>query len=306
MDASSSRSGYVAIIGRPNAGKSTLLNSLLQQKLTIATAKPQTTRKRILGILTEPAYQIIFLDTPGILDPQYLLQEKMMKYVHQSVTDADVIVHIIDCMLKSQVEEALSADFAKQYLANKKKPTILLINKIDVSDPDMLKDIIARTEASGNYHVILPISAKSEDSRDVILESILKFLPEGPKYYPDDFVSDENERFFVTEIIREKLLELYRDEVPYSCEVAIEDFKERPGKKHYIGALIYVERETQKSIIIGKRGEQIKALGELARKSIEEFLDHPVYLELRVKVKDNWRKNERFLKEFGYEAGSEE
>lgn len=306
MDASTSRSGYIAIIGRPNAGKSTLLNSLLQQKLTITTAKPQTTRKRILGILTEPTYQMIFLDTPGILDPQYLLQEKMMKYVHLSVSDADVVIHIIDCMLKSQVEDAVSPAFADQFLAGKRKPTILIINKIDVSDPDMLKDIIARTEASGNYHAVLPLSARSGESRDTVLEAILKYLPEGPKYYPDDFVSDENERFFVTEIIREQLLELYRDEVPYSCEVVIEDFKERPDNKHYIAALIYVERETQKSIIIGKRGAQIKALGEASRKAIEEFLEHPVFLELRVKVKDNWRKNERNLKEFGYELGADE
>lgn len=300
------KTGYVAIIGRPNAGKSTLLNTLLEQKLTIATSKPQTTRKRILGILSEPDYQIIFLDTPGILDPQYLLQEKMMRYVHQSVSDADVVVHIIDCMLKSQVEEAISVDFAKQYLADRKKPTILLINKVDVSDPDMLKDIIARTEATGHYTAVLPISAKDAAFRGPVLELLMKHLPTGPKFYPDDYVSDENERFFVTEIIREKLLELYRDEVPYSCEVVIEDFKERPGKKHYIGAMIYVERDTQKSIIIGKKGEQIKALGELARKGIEDFLEHPVYLELRVKVKDNWRKNERYLKEFGYEMGSEE
>ncbi len=300
------RAGYVAIIGKPNAGKSTLLNSLLEQKLTIATPKPQTTRKRILGILTEPEFQIIFLDTPGIIDPQYLLQEKMMKYVKYSVSDADIIIHIIDCTSNQEVEDAASGDFAKQYLAGKRKPTLLLINKIDLAPDERVKNILTKIEEGGSYSAMLPISALTPASRTPILAFILKHLPVGPKYYPEDFVSDEDERFFVTEIIREKILELYREEIPYSCEVVIEDFKERKDSKHYIGALIYVERDSQKSIIIGKGGEQIKKLGELARTAIEEFLDHTVYLELRVKVKDNWRKNERHLKEFGYETGSDE
>ncbi len=300
------RAGYVAIIGKPNAGKSTLLNTILGQKLTITTPKPQTTRKRILGILSEENYQIIFLDTPGIIDPKYLLQEKMMKYVKHSVFDADIIIHIIDSTSQKEIDDALSGEFERLYLGGKKKPSILLMNKIDLIDEEAVKAVVAQVGKSRHYLAGLAISALDGSFRPAIIDLLLAHIPEGPKFYPDDFVSDENERFFVTEIIREKILELYREEVPYSCEVVIEDYKEREEGKYFIAALIYVERDSQKSIVIGKGGIQIKKLGELARKDIEIFIEHPVYLELRVKVKDSWRSNERALNEFGYDDGNDE
>ncbi len=299
------RCGYVTIAGRPNAGKSTLLNMLLGQKIAIATAKPQTTRKRITGILTEEDYQIIFLDTPGIIVPKYLLQEKMMKFVKFSISDADILLHIIDANQQADIEDALSPDFAKQFLGGKRRPTFLLINKIDLIKPEDLEAIKVNLEANGGYAGLLCISALNNDFKETIMNFIVGLLPEHPKYYPDDFVSDESERFFVSEIIREKILELYRDEIPYSCEVVIEDFKEREANKHFISATIFVERDSQKIIVIGRGGDQIKKIGESARKDIETFLDHQVYLELRVKVRDSWRKNERYLRNFGYENSPE-
>ena len=294
------KTGYVAILGLPNSGKSTLLNALLGQKLSIITSKPQTTRKRILGIFSEENHQIIFLDTPGILTPSYLLQEKMMEEVKTSLDDADVIVLIIDVKEDPRAETLFSQEFVKSSVSKSRKPKLLVLNKVDLITQDKVNELIEHFETQKMYEEIIPISASQNFNIQRVREEIIRFLPDGPKLFPDDQVTDENERFFVSEIIREKLLELYKDEVPYSCEVLISEFKERETSKHFISAEIAIERDSQKAIIIGKGGAAIKKLGELARKSIEEFLQHEVFLELRVKVRKKWRSDENLLKSFGY------
>ena len=294
------KTGYVAILGLPNVGKSTLLNALLGQKLSIITSKPQTTRKRILGILSEENYQIIFLDTPGILSPSYLLQEKMMDDVKLSLDDADVIILIIDVKEDPLAEKLASQEFVKEKVFNSKKPKLLILNKIDLIKQEKVTNLIKHFEEQKIFEEVIPISASQNFNIQRVKEEIIRFLPEGPKLFPDDQVTDENERFFVSEIIREKILDLYRDEVPYSCEVLIIDFKEREEGKNFISAEIVVERDSQKAIIIGKGGIAIKKLGEVSRKSIEEFLQREVFLELRVKVRKKWRSDENLLKSFGY------
>ncbi len=294
------KTGYVAILGLPNSGKSTLLNALLGQKLSIITSKPQTTRKRILGILSEENYQIIFLDTPGILTPSYLLQEKMMEEVKTSLDDADVIVLIIDVKEDPRAETLFSQEFVKSSVSKSRKPKLLVLNKVDLITQEKVTELINNIESKKIFEEVIPISASQNFNIQRVKEEIIHFLPGGPKLFPDDQITDENERFFVSEIIREKLLELYKDEVPYSCEVLISEFKERETSKHFISAEIAIERDSQKAIIIGKGGTAIKKLGELARKSIEEFLQHEVFLELRVKVRKKWRSDENLLKSFGY------
>lgn len=297
----SHKSGYVAILGLPNAGKSTLLNSLLGQKLAITNVKPQTTRKKVVGILSEENYQIIFLDTPGILKPSYLLQEKMMEEVATSFSDADIILLLIDVKEDPLGKKTLRQAFIKENLKGGKRTIIFILNKVDLIQQKETEDRIKYFEDMNIFNLVIPISASLKFNLERLVESLIENLPEGPSYYPEDIVADEDERFFVSEIIREKVLELYREEIPYSVEVLITDFKERVEKKNFISAEIVVERDSQKSIIIGKRGEAIKKLGSVARKAIEEFLQHAVYLELRVKVRKNWRSDENQLKSFGYE-----
>jgi GTP-binding protein Era len=298
------KSGYVAIIGLPNSGKSTLLNALLGQKLSIVTSKPQTTRKRILGILSEPEYQVIFLDTPGIIKPGYLLQEKMMEAVNSAVRDADVILLIIDPAADPSAEKSFQNNLIAKI--NKSKiPLILVINKIDLIEKSKLKPLLRKLEESKRYKKVIPVSALMGIKITEVLNSLIENLPVHPKYYPDDIIADETERFFVSEIIREKIFEQYKEEIPYSTEVIIADFKERGEKKNYINAEIIVEKESQKGIIIGKSGSAVKKLGESARKAAEEFLQHPVFLDLRVKVRSNWRSDEKSLKAFGYIQGQE-
>ena len=294
------KTGYVAILGLPNSGKSTLLNAVLDQRLSIITAKPQTTRKRILGIFSEENHQIIFLDTPGILTPSYLLQEKMMEEVKTSLDDADVIVLIIDVKEDPRAETLFSQEFVKSSVSKSRKPKLLVLNKVDLITQEKVTELINNIESKKIFEEVIPISASQNFNIQRVKEEIIRFLPEGPKLFPDDQITNENERFFVSEIIREKLLELYKDEVPYSCEVLISEFKERETSKHFISAEIAIERDSQKAIIIGKGGAAIKKLGELARKSIEEFLQHEVFLELRVKVRKKWRSDENLLKSFGY------
>ena len=294
------KTGYVAILGLPNSGKSTLLNTLLGQKLSIINSKPQTTRKRILGILSEENHQIIFLDTPGILTPSYLLQEKMMADVKTSLDDADVIILIIDVKEDPSAENLFAQQFVKEFVLNSKKPKLLVLNKVDLIVQDKVNELIKNFESQNIFEEVIPISATANFNIQRVKEGIIQFLPKGPKLFPDDQVTDENERFFVSEIIREKILELYRDEVPYSCEVLIADFKEREEGKNFIRAEIVVEKDSQKAIIIGKGGTAIKKLGQIARKSIEEFLQKEVFLELRVKVRKKWRSDENLLKSFGY------
>jgi len=294
------KSGYVAILGLPNAGKSTLMNSLLGQKLSIVTAKPQTTRKKILGILSSENYQVIFLDTPGIIKPEYLLQEKMMEAVNDSLRDADVIILIVDASSNSEGQSILNNEFTTQNIFKTNKPVLLLLNKVDLVEQENVKKIITKYESLKKFKKVIPVSALVNFNIEEVLNSIIELLPEGPKYYPDDIVAEENERFFVSEIIREKVFELYKEEIPYSTEVIIADFKEREANKDYILAEILVEKESQKGIIIGKQGAAIKRLGFEARKAIEDFLQKDVYLELRVKLRNKWRTDEKQLKSFGY------
>lgn len=294
------KSGYVAILGLPNVGKSTLLNSMLGQKLVITNLKPQTTRKKIVGILSEKDYQIVFLDTPGLLTPSYLLQEKMMEEVARSISDSDVVLLIIDVLKDPLGKSTFNQKYVKENLENKNRGIILLLNKVDLIQQKETMQLIEYFKGINKFESVIPISASQNFNIKKLVDTIVELVPEGTGFYPKDIVADESERFFVSEIIREKILELYREEIPYSVEVVITDFKEREEGKNFISAEIAVERDSQKSIIIGKGGAAVKKLGEIAREAVEEFLQHKVYLELRIKVRKNWRSNENFLKQFGY------
>ncbi len=294
------KAGYVVILGKPNAGKSTLINVLLGQKLSIVTSKPQTTRKRILGILSEEDYQIIFLDTPGIISPVYLLQKKMMEMVEQSVGDSDLILLIIDVASDPGGDKTLNDDYIYKMVVKSKKPKILLLNKVDLSSQEHINLLLSKFGAEKEFLSVIPISASLSYNMNSVLAAIIENLPEHEKYYPDDVVADESERFFVSEIIREKIFEFYKEEIPYSCEVIIADFKEREKGKDFIRAEIIVEKESQKGIIIGKHGVALKKVGQEARYAVEKFLERPVFLDLRVKVRKKWRSNENMLKFFGY------
>lgn len=294
--------GYVSIIGLPNVGKSTLLNAILKQKISIVTPKPQTTRKKILGILTENDYQIIFLDTPGIVKPAYLLHEKMLEEVNESIKDADVIVLLFDVSSEGRIKESEGNEIIKELIEQKKKPIILALNKVDSITQEQAQQLVDYYVRLKKFNAVVPVAASLNFNVERLIQEIVTLLPEGEKFYPDDIVSEAAERFFVSEIIREKIFELYEFEIPYSTEVVIADFKERTTGKDFISAEIIVERDSQKPIIIGKEGKAIKRLGEVARKAIEDFLQKEVYLELRVKVKEKWRSNEKMLKYFGYGA----
>ncbi len=291
------KAGFVNIIGNPNVGKSTLMNNMLGQKLSIVTHKAQTTRHRIFGIVNGENFQIIYSDTPGILKPYYKLQEAMMKYVDQALEDADVLLYVTD------VNETLDKNedyLAKIKYVSQKVPTILVINKVDLVDQAKVKMLIEKWQQILPDAEVIPASALYNFNLDRIFNSILEKLPYSPPYFDKDQLTDRPMRFFVAEIIREKILELYRQEIPYSVEVGIEEFKEYPDITR-IRAIIYVAKDTQKPIIIGKGGQAIKKLGIAARKEIEEFLGTKVYLELYVKVSKNWRNDQRKLRMFGYE-----
>jgi GTP-binding protein Era len=294
------KSGYVTIIGKPNVGKSTLMNELLGERLSIITSKPQTTRKRVLGILTEEEYQIIFLDTPGILDPSYLLQEKLLQYIEISVNDADILVVIIDMSYERNAEETFEDELVSRVLKNPHIKKIAVLNKIDVTDKTKIDQLTNAIETRNIFDHVIPISALKKFNIETLKNAIVDLLPIGPKYYPDDQITDEPERFFVSEIIREKVFLTYKEEIPFSTEVVIDEFKENENRKDFISASIIVERDSQKPIIIGKKGDAIKKVGKYAREAIEIFLQREVYLELHVKVKSKWRSNPNLLKSFGY------
>ncbi len=283
------RAGYVAIIGRPNAGKSTLINQLLRHRLAIVTPKPQTTRHQILGILNGENYQAVLIDTPGILTPKYPLQEFMKQEVEKALTDADLVTLLID--VTTPVFEDL------KLLSGHK--AIIALNKIDQIAKQNLLPMVEKCFQQG-FDRIFMISALKGDGVDDLKQAIVNLLPLSPPFFPPDIVSERPERFFVAELIREAVFNRYGAEVPYSTTVTIEEFRENPGQKDYIRAVIFVERESQKAIIIGKGGKALKRVGEIAREAIEQFLGRPVYLELWVKVAKAWRKNETFIRKNVY------
>lgn len=289
------RCGYVSIIGKPNVGKSTLLNAFLREKLSIVTPKPQTTRHRILGILSEEEYQIIFLDTPGIITPKYQLQSQMVKLSYQAIKEADIVLLLAET---KHIEEVICDLLSK--LNTFPENTILVINKIDLISKDSLLPSIEKAKKLYDFKHIIPISALLNDGIELLLKLIVKLLPEHVPFYPPEVLTVHPERFFVSEIIREKVFTLYGEEIPYFTTVFIEEFKERTGKKDYIRAGVYVERASQRGILIGKKGAALKKLGSLARTDIESLLGREVYLELWVKIKKGWRKDARILKELGY------
>ncbi len=295
------RSGYVAIVGDPNVGKSTLMNALIGQKISIVTNKPQTTRHKILGILSKDRYQVVFLDTPGLLKPKYLLHEAMMKFAHSAINDADIILFMIEAN-NPQTGPEIEHDAAFQVLKGLKKRVYLVINKTDLIAKQDVLPIIAFYSGKYQFKETFPISALKLDGTAELLTTIVSDLPEHPAFYPEDIVSEQHERFFVGEIIREKIFEKFRDEVPYSTTVDVIEFKEREGRKDVISAEIYVERQSQKGILIGRQGAALKQVGELARKDIEVFLGRPVFLELHVKVREKWRDTKAWLQRLGYEG----
>ena len=288
------KAGFVNIVGKPNAGKSTLLNQLMGEKLAIVTQKAQTTRHRIFGIYNEEDVQIVFSDTPGVLDPKYELQEKMMDFVKESLQDADIFLFIVDILDKSQPSEFLSEKLNKIPI-----PVLLLINKIDKSNQKDVEEWVEYWHKLIPKAEILPISALNAYNTEYILPKLKSLLPENPPYYDKEQFTDKSERFFVNETVREKILLNYDKEIPYSVEVVTELFKEKEGII-FIDSIIYVERDTQKGILIGHKGDAIKKVGTEARLDLEKFFGKKIHLNLFVKVKKDWRKNERDLKNFGY------
>ncbi len=292
------RAGYVAIVGAPNVGKSTLMNALLGQKLSIVTKKPQTTRQRVLGILTDAESQMIFLDTPGLLEPRYLLHEKMLMVAQRALEDADVILVLTEpsqgTSFSEQVEQRL---FAKPL----EKPLLLCINKVDTVAKETLLPLIGAFSGSNRFKEIIPVSALKEDNLESLKSALRKYLHEHPAFYPGDSISEQPERFFVAELIREAIFEQFQEEIPYSTAVEIREFKEREEGKAYISADIVVERDSQKGILIGKKGFALKKIGSTARVRIERFIQRPVFLDLHVKVGESWRKRESWMKRLGYD-----
>lgn len=287
------RSGYVAIAGAPNAGKSTLLNALVRERLAAVTPKPQTSRRRTLGIVSASSYQMILLDTPGALRPRNPMEEAMEKVISRALDDADVILYLVDASKPAFVPEVEGRSAGKA--------TVVAINKIDVvKKPDLLLPVIDKIRRRATIREFVPISALAGTNMDLLLDKLVPLLPPGPPFYPPDALTEHPERFFAAELIREQIFRLYREEVPYHTEVMIEEFRERPGRKDVIEAIIIVENESQKGILVGKGGRSIKALGSASREALEELLGRPVYLDLRVKAMPKWRKDPAILRRLGY------
>jgi GTP-binding protein Era len=295
MQSEKFKSGYVSLTGRPNVGKSTLLNTILGEKVAIVSPKPQTTRNRIIGVKTLPDAQIVFIDTPGIHKPKHKLGELMVKQAKESVKEVDVILFMVE------PEEPGSGDkFIIDILKDMGKPVFLLINKVDTVRKPLVLPVIEAYSKLYPFKEIMPISALTGDGIDTLIKTIVDYLPEGPKYYPDDILTDQLERFMVSEIIREKIIQQTEDEIPYSVAIDINQWSEREDGVVFIQANIYVEREGQKGIIIGKGGARLKTIGTNARLEIEKLLGTKVFLELWVKIKKDWRSSERILKELGF------
>jgi len=287
------KAGFVNIIGNPNVGKSTLMNALIGEKLSIITPKAQTTRHRIMGIVSEEDYQIVFSDTPGILEPHYKLHESMMKFVESTFEDADLF------LLVTEIGENFSNKIVLEKLDKSNIPVIVLINKIDLSDQPAVEAKLSEWKQKLPKAEIMPISALRKFNLEKIMSTVISFLPENPPYFSKEELTDKPEKFFVAEIIREKIFLYYQKEIPYCAEVLIDSFKEEEAI-YKIRAIIYVARESQKGIVIGNKGAALKKVGTMARKDMETFLQKKVYLELFVKVSKDWRDSEPQLKKFGY------
>ena len=288
------KAGYLSLIGPPNVGKSTLLNSLLNHKLSITSPRPQTTRRRIIGIMSEPKYQVVVCDTPGFLKPKYKLQETFVQQINLALTDSDVVCLIMEIQKPDIDPQLLNA------IKGISKPVILALNKIDQVDKPDLLPVIDDMQNQFSFTAIIPISAIKKDGIIELKKEIINWIPEHPAYYDTEFITEQPERFFVAELIREQIFLYFKHEIPYTTEVQIEEFKQRENKKDYIGATIYTEKQSQKGILIGQHGNALKEIGVRARKKIEQLLDRQVYLELRVKIKKDWRQDEQQLKRFGY------
>jgi GTP-binding protein Era len=287
------KAGFVNIIGKPNAGKSTLCNALVGEQLSIITPKASTTRHRILGIVNEVDYQMVFSDTPGMIEPAYKLHESMMNAVKESIDDADVLILLVDAS-----NAALKPEYLEM-IQKAKCPLILIVNKIDLSNPAQVKEVIQTLSQTLNPKEVFAISALHQLDATGLLKSIAAYLPEHEAFYPKDQLTDRNTRFFVSEMIREKIFNQFEEEIPYSTEVIVHDYKESDNIDR-IYAYIIVERDSQKGIILGRNGSAIKKIGIEARQAIEAFVGKKVFLDLRVKVEENWRKNEQKLKHWGY------
>lgn len=295
MSTTPHKAGFVNIVGNPNVGKSTLMNDLVGERISIITSKAQTTRHRIMGIVNTPDYQIVFSDTPGVLQPKYKLQESMLNFSEGALTDADILVYVTDVI----EDPTKNAEFLAK-VAREKVPVLLVINKIDlIKNQQDLDNIVIKWEGILPNAEIFPVSAKEHFNVNGIMERIVALLPESAPYFGKDAMTDKPARFFVTEIIREKILLNYDKEVPYSTEVIVEKFDEKEGAIH-IMAVIYVERDSQKGILIGRGGSMLKKVGTEARKDIEKFFGKRVFLELFVKVEPNWRNRDNKLRAFGY------
>ena len=288
------KSGFVNIIGSPNVGKSTLMNNLVGERLSIITSKAQTTRHRIMGIVNGDDFQIVYSDTPGVLEPSYKLHEGMMKFVSTAISDADLFLLVTDVY-----EDTLNHEVVLEKMIKTEKPILVILNKIDLADQEKMEERVEHWSKKVPNAQILPLSALHKTNTEFVFDWILKNLPEGPAYYDKDVLTDRPERFFTGEIIREKILLYYKKEIPYSVEVEIEEFIEDKNLNK-IRAVIYVARETQKGIIIGHQGNALKKVGTEARLDLEKFFDKKVFLDLYVKVNKEWRSDEKKLKRFGY------
>lgn len=287
------KSGFVNIIGNPNVGKSTLMNALVGERLSIITSKAQTTRKRVMGIVNGDDFQMIYTDTPGIVNPANKLHEQMMGFIGTALQDADLF------LLVTEVGESFKNRHVLQRVVDSTVPVILVINKIDLSDQATIQERIAYWQAEIPRAIVIPCSATEGFNVGKIFDTVLSLLPEHPAYFPTDELTDHTMRFFVSEIVREKILLYYQKEIPYSCEVAVESYEEKEGIDN-ISCLIFVERDSQKAILIGHQGKAIKKLGTEARRDIEEFTGKRCFLSLHVKVLKDWRNSDRALKSFGY------
>ena len=291
------KSGMVALVGLPNVGKSTLLNALLGQKISIVSPKPQTTRNRILGIVNGEGYQIVIIDTPGLHQSSSELNREMLRLAMESLREVELVLFMVDASTPIHKKETPPTS----YLRGIKTPALLVLNKVDLIEKQKVLPLIRHYENLHDFKAIIPLSALKNDGTDILLREILQLLPEGPKLYPDDVPTDATERFIVGEIIREKLFLSTGQEIPYSSAVMVDSFKEREdGALTTIHATIYIERDSQKGIVIGKKGSKLEEIGTAARKDIEELLGQKVLLKLWVKVKKNWTKNSAFLKELGF------